>query len=243
VLCIVGIVFSYGALMVAVELPYKDSFSSMLLWDKPSMAGWKGKETLWIGVVTLFSMAFMGTPMLTYCGWKVTALFTPVVTGIVGSFFYILALFLDVAYPGIIFKADFDAEKSFPGGRNVNVVVYMGLILCVCAKSFKYATFDPTKEMAYLPLTKSEKNKAKAIVDVVGARAGKSIGSLFNILLASITGLEGKALTQTFFSISFFFFVINDILWIICAIFLDGYIKKREKKNELECKMDKEESK
>ena len=49
-------------------------------------------------------------------------------------------------------------------------VVYLGLVLCVCVKSFKYTTFDPTKEMAYLPLSKQEKNKAKAIVDVVGAR-------------------------------------------------------------------------
>ena len=39
-------------------------------------------------------------------------------------------------------------------------------------KATKYTAFDPTKEMAYLPLGSEERYKAKAAVDVVGARLG-----------------------------------------------------------------------
>merc|ERR1711964_238876 len=103
---------------------------------------------------------------------------------------------------------------------------------CVVIKSFKYSTLDPTKEMAYLPLSKEQKNKAKAIVDVVGARAGKSIGSLFDIVLTSCAGLEGKSLTKVFFAISFTFFALCIVTWIFSAIYLNGYIIQREQKNK-----------
>ena len=40
----------------------------------------------------------------------------------------------------------------------------------VCARSSKFSLFDPAKEMAYIQMSRKEKSKGKAAVDLIGSQ-------------------------------------------------------------------------
>ena len=46
----------------------------------------------------------------------------------------------------------------------------------VCARSSKFALFDPAKEMAYIQMSRAEKSKGKAAVDLIGSQVGALSG-------------------------------------------------------------------
>jgi AAA family ATP:ADP antiporter len=76
------------------------------------------------------------------------------------------------------------------------LLVYLGAFHNVSSKIAKYSFFDPTKEMAYIPLTENEKVKGKASIDIVGSRLGKTGASFVNLFLIGIVG-TGSALSIT----------------------------------------------
>jgi AAA family ATP:ADP antiporter len=90
------------------------------------------------------------------------------------------------------------------------------------AKSTKYALFDPTKEMSYIPLDEDMKVKGKAVVEVVGGRMGKGGGAWINSGLLSI--IPGA----TFFTIvpyTFSIFVVICISWLVVVKLLSKKIE------------------
>ena len=103
------------------------------------------------------------------------------------------------------------------GTNPVAVAVVLGAIIVVASKSTKYALFDLTKEMAYIPLDEEMKVKGKAVVDVVGGRLGKSGGAFVQVVLFSaVSSIIGtKATYYQIVPYVFGIFIVICTLWIL----------------------------
>jgi ATP:ADP antiporter, AAA family len=109
------------------------------------------------------------------------------------------------------------------------ITVIVGAAQNIFSKSCKYAFFDPTKEMAYIPLDQESKVKGKAAIDVVGARFGKSGGSLIQQGLLLLP-LGGTIASVAPFVAVILFFIIG--IWIVSARSLNKLFVERTEKAE-----------
>jgi len=144
------------------------------------------------GAIAVILM-LVGSNLLRSFSWKTCALITPVVliTGILiffGAIYYNHCLLPD----GM--KIVEALDQGIIQREWLLFVVGLGLFVNAFGKAVKYSLFDPTKEMAYIPLDQELKVKGKAAVDVIGGRGGKSAGSY--IQMGLLTLFSGNALYQ-----------------------------------------------
>jgi AAA family ATP:ADP antiporter len=146
-------------------------------------------------VTGLIALALMliGSNLLRRFSWKSCALITPIVliTGIL--IFFGVIYYNNTQLPAGMSIIDAIAQGHINRELIVFVVV-LGLSVNAFGKAVKYSLFDPTKEMAYIPLDQELKIKGKAAVDVIGGRGGKSLGSY--IQMGLLTVFSGSALYQ-----------------------------------------------
>lgn len=151
-----------------------------------------GGLSTFTGFIAVILM-LVGSNLLRRFSWKTCALITPVVliTGI-------LIFFSVIYYNNTMLPEGMkivDAIKNGIINRELIVfVVVLGLCVNAFGKAVKYSLFDPTKEMAYIPLDPELKVKGKAAVDVIGGRGGKSAGAY--IQMGLLTMFSGSALYQ-----------------------------------------------
>jgi len=150
-----------------------------------------GLSTVTGGIAVILML--VGSNLLRTFSWRTCALITPVVllTGIL--------IFFGVIYYNNTLLPDglkiVDAISQGVINRELIVfAVILGLFVNAFGKAVKYSLFDPTKEMAYIPLDPELKVKGKAAVDVIGGRGGKSAGSY--IQMGLLTVFSGSALYQ-----------------------------------------------
>lgn len=211
------LVIAYGLTINLIEVTWKDKLKLLIAQTTEPAEGQRaylafmGKYSISIGITTIVLMLFVTGNLLRKLGWTFTALVTPVVLLVTGAGFF----------APIIFSNFFDPIIIKFGGTALFVAVMIGTIQNVMSKASKYAMFDPTKEMTYIPLDEESKIKGKAAIDVVGSRLGKAGGSVIQQLLLFI----GPLAVITPYIAVIVFFVIGG--WIYSTYKLGGEFAKK----------------
>lgn len=150
-----------------------------------------GLSTVTGGIAVVLML--VGSNLLRSLSWRTCALITPAVL-ITGC----LIFFGVICYNNTLLPEGMKIVEAITQGViNRELIVFaviLGLFVNAFGKAVKYSLFDPTKEMAYIPLDPELKVKGKAAVDVIGGRGGKSAGSYIQMGLLTI--FSGSALYQ-----------------------------------------------
>lgn len=176
VLCIAMLVIAYGMSINMVEVTWKSSVGKQFESEN-DMSTFMGLFSTLTGAFTIVMM-FLGGYIIRTRGWGFAAMITPAVLLITSAAFFAFILFRD----------NLEVWAATIGFSTTMLAVMIGMAQNIASKSTKYSLFDPTKEMSYIPLDQEAKVKGKAAIDVVGARLGKSGGSMIQAFLLLILG-------------------------------------------------------
>jgi ATP:ADP antiporter, AAA family len=213
------LVLGYGLSISFTEIMWK----SLVKKQYPNAMEYQrfmGNVSSVVGLSTCI-VIFFGVHVIRILGWKVGAMATPATMALLAIPFFVCIL------------AGIEDSPS-----RLRVAVIFGTLQSLLSKTSKYALFDPTTQMAYIPLDQESKVKGKAAIDVLGSRIGKSGGSFIqqglvfqfgNILNAApVVGV-------IFYSVLF--------TWLAAANRLSGLFlaqTEMDKANKLEAKDEKE---
>jgi AAA family ATP:ADP antiporter len=161
------LVLCYGLSINLVELVWKRELK-MAYSDPNDYNAFMGAFSASTGIVTMILILFFKGIVRRF-GWLRGAIITPAMVVITGMLFFAFVFFQD----------QMSSMVGMFGTTALMMAVYIGAIQNVLSKGTKYSLFDPTKEMAYIPLDQELKVKGKAAVDVIGGRLGKAGGGYF----------------------------------------------------------------
>lgn len=171
------LVLSYGITINLVEVTWKTQMK-LQFPSESEYAHAMGYFSMVSALATIVLMV-IGANILRHLGWFVGAMITPIIMLLTGATFFAFIIFQDQMSPWLISL----------GTTPLFMAVLIGGAQNILTKSSKYALFDATKEMAYIPLSRELKTQGKAAVDGLGDRLGKSGGGIIQqILLMSIAG-------------------------------------------------------
>ncbi len=177
VLCIAILVLTYNISINLLEITWKSQLK-LLYPGRSEYLDFMGTYSTILGATTILMMLFVSSNVLRRFGWGVAAYITPVVLLITGVGFFTFIIFKEPLAPLLVTW----------GVSPLVIAVLFGTIQNIMSKASKYSLFDPTKEMAYIPLDQESKVKGKAAIDTVGARLGKAGGSSIQLGLITVFG-------------------------------------------------------
>jgi ATP:ADP antiporter, AAA family len=180
-LCIALLVIGFGLTSNLIEVVWKDSIKNVYPLPQAYNA-YVNQLTSLIGILAVV-MSLVSRRIFQRCNWSQVALITPVVLFITSSIF-----FVSLQLP----KEHLAFFSSFLNMNPLYLVMTLGSIYYVLAMTAKYTIFDMCKEMAFLSIGADERMRAKAVIDSVGSRLGKSGSScLYQVLLVTFGSTTG----------------------------------------------------
>lgn len=209
------LILCYGISINLVEGVWKAQIK-MLYPSKNEICDFMGKVQVATSIATIIAM-LTGSAMLRLFSWRTNAFATPLIILLTGVPFFIF----------VIYRVAISETVGIQASEILFTAVLFGAIQNVLSKAVKYSFFDPTKEMAYIPLDEALKSKGKAAADVIGGRLGKSGGALVTFLLLTI--VQDSDLISLAPNFAVIFVVILSI-WLYSAVSLSKEFEKVNKK-------------
>eukprot|EP00193_Tetraselmis_chui_P017386 CAMPEP_0177784230 /NCGR_PEP_ID=MMETSP0491_2-20121128/19569_1 /TAXON_ID=63592 /ORGANISM="Tetraselmis chuii, Strain PLY429" /LENGTH=651 /DNA_ID=CAMNT_0019304941 /DNA_START=222 /DNA_END=2178 /DNA_ORIENTATION=- len=176
------LVIGYGVCHRLFEFAWKGQLR--ILYPSPQVAV-LSDVSIATGVTTM-ALMLGGRFVFQYLGWGAAAAATPVVMLLSGAAFF-----------GLSLAAQFGLDIGIAPVALAAAGVTAGAVTQVFARSAKFSLFDPAKEMVYIEMSKEEKSKGKAAVDLVGSQIGKSGASWITQGLLLTLGSISAALPGT----------------------------------------------
>lgn len=222
------LLIGYGMAINLVEVTWKGQLKLMCTHDGvyigKEYGAFMGNFSFYTGLATI-GLILMFKGIVRRFGWLTGAVFTPIALGVTGVLFYAF----------IIFRDDLNWMTIALGMTPVFLAVMFGAVQNILSKGTKYALFDPTKEMSYIPLDQEMKVKGKAAVDVIGGRLGKSMGGGIQMGLLTISA---TATQITIAPYTCGIMVIVILAWLFAAGRLNGLYQAKLLEKEKEGKKD-----
>ena len=168
-------------------------------------------------------MNYLSKGVIRKMGWITGAIITPIASGVLSCFFFIYVLG-ESMFSGVAMALQM-APLTFG--------VWFGAYAVILTKGSKYSFFDPTKEMAFIPLDPDLKINGKAAVDGVGGRLGKSAGGLVtSTLLVMFSTTEAAATALDIAPILFGLVAVLTVAWLFSVIRLNALYTHAVEKSE-----------
>lgn len=177
------IVICFNLTINLVEVTWKEQVYEFFGTDKNAYMAYMGSVGMWTGIASCVLGVLMSAVVLPRFSWSFSAMLTPAIL-LITSIGFFACLFLSSEL--IPFAAAYGTTPLF-------AVVFLGGVQNVMCRAGKYTMFDPTKEMAFVPLSAESRQKGKAAIDGVGSRLGKSGGSFLILVLLQIFGTVGAS--------------------------------------------------
>ncbi len=161
---IATLVFGYAFSMNLLGIMWKKQLSLQYPTTR-EYAAFMGNFSIYTGIVTV-SVIFLSKGLVSKFGWRWGALATPLILFLTALAFFSF----------LFFKENLTGVMAMLGTTPLMMAVIVSTAQTLLSKSSKYSLFDPTKEMAYIPLDQELKIKGKAAVDVTVHQFGKAAG-------------------------------------------------------------------